>query len=206
MAIASEGSFGNHPSCIFMSANEELVVLIDTENSLEIVGRFLTTQTNIYQQEISKLEDLEAFKASIGYPEHGLILKMENLEIGQKFIYKDFKSSFQIKEKIENAFAKNYKITAETDMRAMNNPTRMLAIEQAVLNLIANCKSACPTCKIPGFSIQKAIAGLPCELCRAPTKSIKSFLHQCQHCDYQEEHLKNGCTFEDPMFCDRCNP
>lgn len=206
LVIASEGSFGNHPSSIFMSANEELVILIDTENKLEIIGRFLTTKTNIHQQEIKNLRDLEDFKTTIGFPEHGLILRIEHLETQKRFLYKDFKSSLEINEKIHDAIAKNYKITAETDMRAMNNPTRMEAIEQAVINLIVNCKRFCPSCNTPGFSILKAIPGLPCALCRTPTKSAKAYLHKCQLCDYQEERLKKDSIFEDPTFCDSCNP
>lgn len=206
LVIASEGSFGNHPESIFLPINEELIILIDVENQLEIIGRHLTIETNHNKRAIKTLEDLEEFREEIGYPEHGLILKIENLETNVIDICKDFKNPRELEEITRIALANNSIIHAETDMRAMNNPTRMKAIEKAVHNLIQNCNSACPNCNSPGFSIQEPIPGLPCELCRFPTKSTKAYQYHCQKCDFTEERLKEGPQFQYATFCDRCNP
>ena len=206
LAIASEGSFGNHPSSIFLSANEEIVILIDIENQLEITGRYLTMDTNNNRRKIKSMQDLEEFKTEIGYPEHAIILKIENLNSKDITIYKDFKSSKELEETVCVALETNLLIEAETDMRAMNNPTRMKAIECAMIDLIKNIQSICPKCQTPGFTIQLAIPGLPCEMCHSPTKSIKAFKYECQKCNFSEIRIKEGPSTEDAMFCDLCNP
>ena len=38
LAIASEGSFGAHPSVFFLPGNEEFLILIDLKNNLEITA------------------------------------------------------------------------------------------------------------------------------------------------------------------------
>jgi len=43
MAIASEGSFGPHPSVFFVSADDEFLIFIDKKNGLEIIARELST-------------------------------------------------------------------------------------------------------------------------------------------------------------------
>ncbi len=43
LVIASEGSFGAHPSLFFVQSNEELVMLLDTKNNLEISTKFIST-------------------------------------------------------------------------------------------------------------------------------------------------------------------
>jgi uncharacterized protein DUF6671 len=205
LGIASEGSFGPHPSIFFIPSNEEMVMLIDSTNHIEIVGRHLTSKTNFNHREITSLKDLEEFKIDVGYPAHGIILKIMDKSLN-KTIHKDLDEPKDLDKQAKIALDNGHTISVETDMRAMRNPTRMLAIEQAVLDLIKNIKSVCPKCNTPGFVIRDAIAGLPCELCHLPTKSAKAYIYQCQKCDYSLERLKEGVHFEEAMYCDFCNP
>ena len=205
LVIASEGSFGPHPACFFVPANEEIVILIDTKNNIEIRGRHLTLETNFNHQEIKDLNDLREFENLIGFPEHGIILKTKNSAL-EKEIWKDFSSSEALKLKVKDLLKSNISITVETDMRAMNNPTRMKAIELATIDLVKNIKSLCPVCNAPGFAISKAIVGLRCSLCNMPTKSIKAYVYTCQICDHSLEKPKEDTVLEDPMHCDYCNP
>jgi hypothetical protein len=205
LVIASEGSFGPHPYSGFISVNEELVILIDTKNQLEIVGRHLTLKNNFNHRKITSLKDLDEFKIAIGYPEHGIILKTADTK-NLKSTLKDFKSPKDLDAQVQKLLENGLTVQAETDMRAMNNPTRMLAIEHATLDLIKNIKSLCPECNVPGFAVQDVIRGLPCELCQAPTKSAKAYVYQCKKCEYSLERLKEGVGFEDAMYCDFCNP
>ena len=46
LAVASEGSFGPHPTLGFVLSGDELVLLLDAKNGLEILGRDLSTETN----------------------------------------------------------------------------------------------------------------------------------------------------------------
>lgn len=205
LVLASEGSFGSHPSSPFISANEELIVLIDTKNNLEIKGWHLTTATNFNHQEINNINELMEFTERIGFPEHNVILKAKD-ETGNIKIWKNFESKEELKSTAINLLKGNKSISIETDMRAMNNPTRMKAIENAVIDLVKNVKSLCPCCKTPGFSVYEVIRGLKCSLCKLPTKSVKAYIYKCKKCDYFCERTKENVIEENPTYCDYCNP
>ena len=205
IAIASEGSFGPHPESPFVTGNEELVIFIGIENNLEIIGRHFTENTNLNHQSIKNLSDLREFIHRVGFPKHGIILKSNDSNYSEK-IFKDFKNFISLETKVLKVLDEGKIVNAETDMRAMNNPTRMKAIERAVKNLAENIKSLCPECNAPGFSIIEAIRGLPCELCNIPTNGIKGYKFCCKKCKFYREEENCSKTFQDPTFCDYCNP
>lgn len=205
LVVASEGSFGSHSASPFTSANEEMVILLDTKNKLEIRGWHLTTATNFNHQEIKTIRELMEFAERIGFPDHNLILKAKD-ETGKIKIWKKFEALEVLKSTAKNLLKENKSISIETDMRAMNNPTRMKAIENAVIDLVKNIKSLCPSCNSPGFSVFKVIRGLKCSLCNLPTKSVKAYVYKCKKCDYFCEQTKENVIAEDPMYCDFCNP
>ena len=96
---------------------------------------------------------------------------------------------------------------AETDMRAMNNPSRMHVIESCTQKLIDKINSQCPSCKMPGFGVREVLSGLKCSQCGAPTRSTLVHIYICEHCTYrQEKEFPHGKKEEDPMYCDYCNP
>jgi hypothetical protein len=88
-----------------------------------------------------------------------------------------------------------------------NNPTKMKIIEETTLLLIEAIQSTCPKCYFPGFTPIQFISGLPCALCSLPTKSIQSKILGCKKCGYElKKEFKKNKPFEDPQFCDYCNP
>ena len=105
-------------------------------------------------------------------------------------------------------FFKNYgQAYVLTDMRALYNPTRMAVIKKAAEKLLTKINSVCPECHTPGFSITESKCGLPCEQCKLPTKSTLSYIYFCVKCSFiKEERYPNHKRFEEPMFCDYCNP
>lgn len=205
LAVASEGSFGPHPSAFFASADDELVILIDVKNKLEIIGRKVSFETNFASLECSDLDSFMKFLKQVKFPSHKVILKTpaEN----DVEVHKDiatFEEAIAVFELLVKKFGKVY---AETDMRAMNNPSRMYIIEQAAENLVEKITSLCPECKMPGFSVSSAIPGLQCSSCHLPTKSTLYHLILCSKCQYSEQnYFPSGASFEDPMYCDNCNP
>ncbi len=205
LAIASEGSFGPHPESPFISGNEELIILIDTENDFEIFGRYFTEETNFNSRQIHNLKEMMDFASQIGFPEHGIILKTSDVSEEQK-IFKDLNTFFSLKQKTLKLLEQGHSLVAETDMRAMRNPTRMKAIEKAAEQLIANMNSFCPNCNSPGFVITESISGLPCGLCCQPTKGIKAFKFECRKCGFACERVNRERKYQDPTFCDYCNP
>jgi hypothetical protein len=205
LAVASEGSFGAHPLLYFLPADDELLVLIDKKNGLEITVREVSTKTNYNAKEISSEEDLLAFAQSALFPGHGLILK--DKKEGYTAIAKGIVDAKELLETFRQFMATYGSVYVETDMRAHLNPSRMAVIEETTKKLIAKVKTTCPSCQTPGFGIKEATAGLPCENCKAPTKSTLYHVYACQKCNHTHEaYFPNGKQEEDPTYCDRCNP
>lgn len=205
LGIASEGSFGPHPSMFFVSADDEFLIFIDKKNDIEIIVRELSTDTNFNGSEIKNEKELLDFANLVKFPSHALILrasKTDNTNIVKGITnLEDLKKSFHL---MLNKF-KN--VHAETDMRAMHNPSRMAVIKTAAKKLLDKINSCCPQCNIPGFGITNAKKGLECSLCNSPTKSTLSFIYCCQKCHFKREEMyPNQKTTEDPMYCDYCNP
>lgn len=205
LIVASEGSFGAHPSIFFAQANEELVMLKDFKNNLEIVVSEISLDTNFKAKLIINQAELFAFAEQVKFPSHGLILKPS-----QKNYSKIFKGIISREVMISNfnELKKEFgSVYLETDMRAMFNPTRMEVIKKATQKLIEKIKILCPSCKTPGFDVVAANPGLPCKNCSLPTRSTLSYLYQCKKCNFsKEEHFPRGIQFEDPTYCDNCNP
>jgi hypothetical protein len=205
LGVASEGSFGAHPSIFFASADDELLILIDKKNKLEIIARELSMETNFNGREIETEKDLLDFAESVKFPTHGLILRQS--EKDNIHIIKGITDSTLLKQAFDKLIKESNSIFVETDMRAMYNPSRMMVIENATKKLVDKTNSCCPECKIPGFGVTNAKKGLACSWCGLSTKSTLSYIYQCQHCEYtKEEMYPHKKTSEDPMYCDYCNP
>ncbi len=205
LGVASEGSFGPHPTLFFVSADDEFLIFIDKKNNLEIIAREVSTATNFNGQEIENEKELLEFAHSVSFPSHGIILRKSKDESSE--IIKGITNINSLKEAFHKLFEKYKSVYAETDMRALYNPSRMKVIEAATQNLITKINSLCPKCRIPGFGITDAKRGLTCGLCGSPTNSILSYIYICQHCQYTKEDIyPHNKTTEDPMHCDYCNP
>lgn len=205
LVVASEGTFGPHPTLFFAHADDEWMMLKDYRNNLEIVVREISTETNFYGDNINNIRDLEAFAFKVQFPSHGIILKPaeKNFSKVVKNI-QDWEELQQHFNSMMNEFGTAY---AETDMRAMYNPTRMKVIEKVTHELITKIKTTCPICDYPGFDVSEIKSGLPCSNCLLPTRSTLSHIYQCKNCNHTEEKkYPRNILYEDPMYCDHCNP
>ncbi|MGV0026948.1 DUF6671 family protein [Phormidesmis priestleyi] len=205
LAIASEGSFAPHPALPILPCDRELVMLIDRANDLEIVGEAISTETNFSQRSITSFDEAKEFALKIGFPEHGLIAKV-NADSTQ--MIKGITTLEQLKEAIAKLSKLNTNIIhLETDMRAMYNPTRMKVITQATQDLLQKINHHCSRCLTPGFEIVEHKSGLLCDWCKSPTSQTLSYLYRCQKCGFEEEILfPNGTRSADPAQCSYCNP
>ncbi len=205
LVIASEGSFGPHPSLYFIPADDEILLLTDYENDIEIAVREVSTKTNFSGKEVKTLDKLKSFSETAGFPGHKVILK--SLDEEHSTIMKDIQSWDELQSAGEDLLAAHGKLLIETDMRAMNNPTRMLVIAQAAEKLANLMNSTCRRCKTPGFDVGKSVPGLPCSLCKLPTESTLKHVYICKKCDYHEdEYYPYKKSVEDPKYCQWCNP
>ena len=205
LGIASEGSFGPHPSMFFVNADDEFLIFIDSKNKIEVIVRELSTSTNFNGKQIQTQKELFEFSDQIGFPTHGVILRKSKDE--NTDIHKGITDIVTLKKSFEQLYSKYNSVYAETDMRAIYNPTRMNVIEKATQKLAQKIKCTCPKCQMPGFGITDAKKGLTCSLCGSQTNSTLSYTYICQHCQFtKEEMYPHNKTTEDPMYCDYCNP
>lgn len=205
LGIASEGSFGPHPSLYLIPADDEILIFIDKINELEIIVREISNETNFNGETITNEIQLKDFANKVNFPSHAIIAKKSKNNFSK--IEKGINSWERLME-VYNYFKYRYKsVYLETDMRAIYNPTRMKVIEKATIKLIDKINSFCPKCQTPGFGIVDFKKGLPCGFCKTPTNSTLSYIYICQKCSYnKEQKYPNGKTSENPMYCDKCNP
>jgi uncharacterized protein DUF6671 len=209
LAIASEGSFVPHPVLPYLYCNKEIVILIDKENDLEIIGEEFSLETNFNHQVVDNLQQAQEFALKVGFPEHGLIIWFEKSESKSNEIIKGITTEAKFLETINFSLENSTtgQVHIETDMRAIYNPTRMKNIEKATRDLLTKIKNLCPNCSTPGFAITERIQGLPCELCLTPTTLIRSVIYQCKKCGFSQKKLfPNNREFADPAQCMYCNP
>jgi hypothetical protein len=205
LGIASEGSFGPHPSLFFASAGDEFIIFIDKKNNLEIIARELSLETNFNGKDIDSEAELFEFSELAKFPSHHLILKKSKTDTTD--MEKGIGDATILKETFNNILKKHGCAYVETDMRALFNPSRMDIIEIATKKLVEKIQSTCPECHTPGFGVTNVKQGLPCELCRTPTESTLSLIYTCQKCEFEKEEIHpNGKQTENPMYCNYCNP
>lgn len=205
LAVASEGSFGPHPALFLVPANDELVMMIDQRHGLEVIVRELSTATNFSGARVSSTAELLDFAQKAGFPSHGLILS--DRKDSPEVLIKGIRDSEILLSAFQQVLEKYGKVYVETDMRAMHNPSRMQVIERATLKLIEQLHSSCPACGTPGFGVVEVRSGLPCADCGLPTRSTLSHIYTCKKCSHTEEKkYPNNKYFEEPTYCDLCNP
>ncbi|CAN5127109.1 hypothetical protein BH09BAC3_BH09BAC3_27750 [soil metagenome] len=205
LAIASEGSFGAHPHLHFVPADDEIILLMDRKNQIEIIARELTAETNFNGETIFDHQQMVNFADRVSFPSHGLIIRksketQDNIVKGvTDWNHLDATVKFYL-EKFGSAYL-------ETDMRAQYNPMRMKCIESATFSLINKAHSYCPRCGTPGFDVVESFPGLPCKICHSPTRSLMKQLLCCQVCTFKMEKMfPHDKEYEEPNFCDHCNP
>ena len=209
LAIASEGSFGPHPASPFLPFNREIVLLIDKENNMEIVGVSGSTDTNFNEKTIKSFDEAYQFALTAGFPEHGIVIRSGDLCNKPQKILKGITTKEGLRKAFECAIAwgNGREVIIETDMRAMFNPTRMKVIEQATKDLVSKIYNLCPVCSYPGFEVVERKKGLRCGWCGLPTELTFSDIYTCKKCGISRERLfPSGREKADPGQCSYCNP
>ncbi len=207
LALASEGSFGPHPTLPYLACDRELVLLIDRQHDLEAIGQVLTAETNYGHKVVSSLKAAQEFAQQVGFPEHGLVVITCPKALSEAEIFKGITNSAALAKAVEHVLSATGKAHIETDMRALYNPTRMRAIAQATQNLVEKLLRLCPRCDWPGFDLVETVPGLPCEWCGLPTAIVRSQIYGCQKCGHRQTvHFPEGQKTANPGECAYCNP
>ncbi len=205
LVLASEGSFGPHPTIPFAKCDDEVLVLLDLYLGLEIKVREISTKTNFSGKTVRSLDEARAFAANAIFPSHGLIVGRSRGET--QGLKKGIRDTGEFERLVQENLDAHGECYIETDMRAMHNPTRMDVIAAATRKLAESMLRPCPVCTTPGFEVEDVLSGLPCEQCATPTASTLSHVYGCQRCGHREERkFPHGRKTESAMYCDRCNP
>ncbi len=204
VSIASEGSFGPHPSNPFIPHAHEIMVFVDLENGWEIGEHLLTPKTNYKMMTIDKDTLLDSFLKSALFPSHALTLQSADQ---RDVLAKGINDIHQLQASLSDGFKQYNELFIATDMRAMMNPTRMQTIGELAEKLAIRIKNPCCGCGVPGFGFKSVSGHLPCRLCRDDTKMYRYEEWGCIQCDYKEQRpRKDHLTVADPTHCDYCNP
>ena len=204
LGIASEGSFGPHPSSPLINCNREIVMLVDLHNNSEIIGESLSLETNLDQRRVHALSEAIEFAKKIGFPDHFLIANPAG--VGQTFV-KGINTWESLSEAVSWGMinSPSEEVVLQTDMRAFANPTRMKNILKATEALVSKILSLCPGCGMYGYALSSFVRGVPCEWCKRPTAMIIKEIYSCSKCTHQTEIIRET-GYADPGICDYCNP
>jgi hypothetical protein len=203
IAFASEGTFNPHPLLPGVALNRELVIFIDKQHEIEIIGQEASLETNFNHKIVKSFDEAYTFAQEVGFPSHGLVV------MSKANMIKGITTKDKLLEAVNFALSQSPdgSVHIETDMRAHFNPTRMKNIEKATVNLIQKINSLCPKCGWPGFEVVDKIKGLPCALCNSPTLMTLAEIYHCKKCGFSKDKLfPNGLEHADPAQCEYCNP
>ncbi len=205
-ALASEGSFGPHPSMPFVAVGVELVLLAGRDGH-ELTGTDLTLETTFAASCVSSPDEARAFATRAQFPSHGLIAMaapdgQPRPELG---LHKGLVAQAEFEAVVEAELRRHGKVWLESDLRAHLNPTRRRSIARAAQALVRAAKSPCPGCARPGWVVVERRAGLPCAECGTPTARARAEVLGCSACGRREERVLDA-PLASPSECPACNP
>ncbi len=205
LGLASEGSFGPDPFTGLFPWNTEILIWLDDERQLEIIG-VAQGRANFAHLLAAEWAAVQAFAKQAGFPEQHLVLRPDSEQ--DLRICKGISTWETLHAAFCRALADSAdgRVFVETDGRAHANPTRMKTIRRAGEDLARKLSSSCPACATPGFWIVERVPGLPCHDCGAPTGELLCEVQGCLKCAHRVEHLCNDPPYADPGRCDNCNP
>ncbi len=206
IGVASEGSFGPHPAIPFLHVGHELVILIDGEHNLEIVGTSTTTAPGVGRFAVQSATEALEQAAAWGFPAQGVIVR--GSEYGGPIV-KDVESEEELAHTVTELLhqSSEHRVFLETDLRAHRHKTRIEEIGKATTDLAVRCMTYCPACAAPGFGVVRTEPGLPCAACLRPSDLVATEVLGCVRCGYEATRLRSdGRTHADPGECSFCNP
>lgn len=202
--IASEGSFGPHPTIFFAPADREILCFIDVAQNIIITESAITTDTNYAQKEITREDEYETFLKNIQFGSHGVMVRSL---ADNRILAKGITQLYALSSILAEAFKQYPQLRLETDMRAMFNPTRMKVIHELTQKLIHRIKQICDACQAPGFGKKSVEGKLCCKECGCVTDLFQYQVLNCVNCSYQQRHPRpDGLIDASPNHCLNCNP
>ncbi len=206
--IASEGSFGPHPTIPFLPSDQEIVYFIDRKRGFHLHLMHVSEKTNYQMRSLDSLEELQKFAESAQFPSHALILR-PNDKKNYNLIFKGIETQEDLIEAFKESVrhSGDCKAWIETDMRAQFNPSRMEVIGELADKMAQRLATLCPACHTPGWGRIRSEKGLRCEYCDQETQMIAHEIFGCVICNHTEILPRTDRMKAAPqMHCGWCNP
>ena len=203
-SVASEGSFGPHPSLPFVASDHEIMVFVDLKNDWIIAEQLVTQKTNYSMLTLQVDTAVESFLQSVQFPSHAVTLQVNDTK---EVLGKGIQDILLLNHLIKTGFTKGDALFLATDMRAMVNPTRMDALSLLAEKLAGRILTCCDSCGAPGFGFISTSEQLPCGVCDGSTSIHQFEVWGCVACEYKEKKPRqDNLKKADPTYCNYCNP
>ncbi len=205
VGLGSEGSFIPDPYTGMLSWNVELLVWVDQQRRLEVVG-IAQGPARSFGRTVRTENDLEHLIRDADFPDHHLMIRPDDEH--HPLVFKNLRDEGQLLTAFHRArnLSRKGEVFAEVDLRAYANPTRQKMIAAAASNLAKRLTSFCPKCGSVGFWVVGYREGLPCMSCSAPTRLPVAERWACPSCQLNEERPVSGSPNAPPERCHFCNP
>ena len=210
IGLGNEGSFSADPY-LLCTINQELLVAVDEQGQLLATGQY-TAPINIDIVECSPSDwqtnptIVETFIQAIPTDQAViLVAKDEQQQIIEvhKPLYEQSAIRAALDHSSSNPTVRLLELTY--DLRALHCPQRQIHIARAAEDLARRLSHHCPKCGTVDFVADHKVAGLPCELCGAPTTLPKAVVARCKQCGHKETTAVMQ-TIASAVHCSLCNP
>ena len=200
--LASEGSFGTHPTVPYAIVDTELVAWVDTSVDHVVIERATAISSVPARATIEDPDRCADLRITGSFPDQAAIVVIDR-DGARTVVAKDIRNTDALRAAVERGLASG-PVLVEPDLRAHCCPERRTVIAAAVERLADRLARPCPECDAPGFGAERTVPGLPCALCGLPTTRPRADVLECGRCGHLRTEERPGAA--DPGHCDRCNP
>lgn len=203
--LASEGTFGPLPGMPFVTADQELVLLLDRARPLEVRGFSYGPVTRAGELVRTVACAVEAARR-LAFPTAGIIVLgvRDGAPCVDRFLHREIADLEELRAIVALLVERDGAAWIEPDRRAHRDPERMRIIELAALDLVEQLRRVCPGCGAPGYQLRERSAGMPCETCATPTEYIAHERWSCWSCSRVDiVHFDARAPI---AACPRCHP
>ena len=207
LGLASEGSFGPHPSAPWVIVDTEIVVLVDDRRGIEVAGVASSTEVVAVARAVDVRGDLAPVVADADLPTHAVTVVPNDGSTGP--IHKGLRRLPDVATAVADCAAASTdgRARVETDLRAHVCPGRREVIRAAAGDLASRPGSRCRLCRSPGWGRVDVVVGVPCGWCGTDVDHVRAEVDACPACAHRAERavLPAGAV-ADPGSCPRGNP
>lgn len=202
VGLASEGSFGTHPTVPFSIVDTELVAWVDTSIDHVVIERAAAISAVAPTESIEDPDRCADLRVVGAFPEQAAIVVIDHAG-ARTVVAKEVRDIDALRVAVTEGL-RSGPVLVEPDLRAHCCPDRRMVIAAAVDRLVDRLARRCPACDTCGFGADRTLPGQPCALCGLATTRPRADVFDCSRCGHSAIEARAGEA--DPTHCDRCNP